>query len=120
MAGLLDNLNIETGGTDEEVAEGLEAALGMEVEGDGKDDGASEGEEEDGGTLRALGDPEIFVTHDENPSGTMLVDARNGFNELSRLEMLWTVRHRLPAGARFTLNCYRHWVQLLLCQPGEP
>ena len=23
-------------------------------------------------------------------------------------------------GVRFTFNCYRHWEQLLLCQPGEP
>ena len=50
----------------------------------------------------------------------MLVDARNEFNELSRLAMLWTVRHRWLAGARFALNCYRHWAQLLLCQTGEP
>ena len=34
--------------------------------------------------------------------------------------MLWTVRHRWPAGARFTLNFYNHWEQLLLRQPGEP
>ena len=34
--------------------------------------------------------------------------------------MLWTVRHRWPAGARFAFNCYRHWEQLLLHQPGEP
>ena len=34
--------------------------------------------------------------------------------------MLWTVRHRWPAGERFAFNCYRHWAQLLLCQPGEP
>ena len=32
VAGLLNNLNIETGGTEKEVAEGLDAALGMEVE----------------------------------------------------------------------------------------
>ena len=37
-----------------------------------------------------------------------LVDARNGFNELSCLAMLQTVRHRYPVGARFTLNFYRH------------
>ena len=49
----------------------------------------------------------------------MLVDARNCFNELSRLVMLWNVRHRWPAGARFLFNCYRHWAQLLLCQTGE-
>ena len=50
----------------------------------------------------------------------MLVDACNGFNKLSRLSMLWTVRHRWPVGARFTFNCYRHWAQLLLHQTGEP
>ena len=49
-----------------------------------------------------------------------LVDSHNGFNELSRLAMLWTVRHRWPAGARFAFNCYKHWAQLLLRQPGEP
>ena len=60
-----------------------------------------------------------FLTQDAEPSGTTLVDARNGFNELSRLAMLWTVRHRWPAGARFAFNCYKHWAQLLLHQPGE-
>ena len=34
--------------------------------------------------------------------------------------MLWTVRHRWPAGARFAFNCYRHWAQLLIRHPGEP
>ena len=65
-------------------------------------------------------EPLEFFTQESEPSGTKLVDARNGFNELSCLEILWTVRHRCPAGARFAFNFYRHWVQLLLCQPGEP
>ena len=34
--------------------------------------------------------------------------------------MMWTVQHHWPVGARFVLNFYRHWVQLLLRQPGEP
>ena len=34
--------------------------------------------------------------------------------------MMWTVRYRWPAGARFAFNCYRRWVQLLLLQPGQP
>ena len=68
-------------------------ALGMEFE----EDEGIEGEEEGGGTLRSLGALEFF-TKEAEPSGTMLVDASNGFNELSRLEMLWTVRHRWPAG----------------------
>ena len=45
-----------------------------------------------------------LLTQDADPSETMLVDARNGFNELSRLAMLWTVRYRWPAGARFAFN----------------
>ena len=45
MAGLLNNLNKEKGGTEEEAAEGLESALGMEFDGDGEDDSACEGEE---------------------------------------------------------------------------
>ena len=50
MAGLqMNNLTIETAGTEEEAAEGLEAALEMEVEERG-----SEGEEGGGGTQRAL------------------------------------------------------------------
>ena len=93
----------------------MEAALGMEVE----EFGGCEGKEEGGGTLRALEALE-FLTQDAEPSGTKLVDARNGFNELSRLAMLWTVWHRCPAGARFALNCYKHWAQLLLRQTGEP
>ena len=50
----------------------------------------------------------------------MIVDAHNGFNELIRLAVLWTVRHRWPAGAIFAFNCYKHWAQLLLRQPGDP
>ena len=111
----LNNLTIETAGTEEEATEGLEVALGMEVE----EVGGSEGKEGGDGNPRALGSLE-FLTQDEEPSGTTLVDARNGFNEISRLEMLWTVRHRCPAGSRFAFNSYRHWAQLLLHQPGEP
>ena len=112
-AGLL-NLNIETAGTEEEAAEGIAAALEMEV----VEDEGSKGEEEGGGTPRALEALE-FLTQEAEPSGTTLVDTRNGFNELSRLVMQWTMRHRWPAGARFAFNCYKHWAQLLLRQPGE-
>ena len=86
----------------------------MEVEGDR----GSEGEEGGGGTQRALEALE-FLTQNAEPSDTTLVDACNKFNELSRLVMLWTVRHRYPAGARFAFNCYKHWAQLLLCHPGD-
>ena len=114
MAGLMNNLNIDTATTEDEAAEGLAEALRMEgVEAEG-----SEGEEGGGGNLRELESLE-FLTQEAEPIGTTLVDARNGFNELSRLAMLWTVRHRWPAGARFVFNCYKHWAQLLLRQPGE-
>ena len=61
-----------------------------------------------------------LLIEDSETSGTTLVDACNGFYELSRLVILWTVQRRWPAGVRFTFNCYRHWAQLLLLQPGEP
>jgi hypothetical protein len=35
----------------------------------------------------------------DGPEGLTLVDARNGFNELSRYAMLWTARHCWPKGA---------------------
>ena len=46
-----------------------------------------EGKEGGVGTLRALGALE-FLTQDAEPSGTTLVDACNGFNDLIRLEIL--------------------------------
>ena len=49
-----------------------------------------------------------------SPIATVLVDARNGFNELNRRSMLWTVRHKWANGARFAFNCYRHSAQLIL------
>ena len=56
VAGLLMNLNIETAVTKEEASEGLEVALGMEVE----EDRDSEGEESGEGTQWALGDLEFL------------------------------------------------------------
>ena len=51
--------------------------------------------------------------------GLFLGDACNGFNNLSKLSMPWTFRHRCPSGAHFALNCYMHSVQLLLFHPGD-
>ena len=64
--------------------------------------------------------PEPEATDPADPPGALLVDARNGFNELGRRAMLWTVRHRWPAGARFAFNCYRHAAQLILRRKGRP
>jgi hypothetical protein len=49
----------------------------------------------------------------------LLVDAANGFNELSRKAMLWTIRHRWASGARYAFNCYRHSAQLILRRPAK-
>jgi hypothetical protein len=55
------------------------------------------------------------------PEGLTLVDARNGFNELSCYAMLWTARHHRPKGARFAFNCYRHYARCIVRNPGaEP
>ena len=69
--------------TEEDVSESLEAVLEMEVNGDGE----SEGDEGCVGTKGALGALD-FLTQDADPSGTSLVDAHNGFSNLSCLEML--------------------------------
>jgi hypothetical protein len=55
---------------------------------------------------------------DDDSSAVLLVDAMNGFNELSRKAMLWTVRHRWANGSRFSFNCYRHSAQLILRRSG--
>ena len=52
-------------------------------------------------------------------SAVLLVDATNGFNELGRKAMLWTVRHLWANGARFSFNCYRHSAQLILRRHGK-
>eukprot|EP00957_Ditylum_brightwellii_P008520 646279-Ditylum_brightwellii.AAC.1 len=54
------------------------------------------------------------------PSGMMLINARNGFNELSPMVMLWTVWHWWQQGTHFLFNCYHHWAILVICQPGQP
>ena len=90
MAAELNNITIETSGTEVEAAKGLLAALSMEIE-------EKEGFDGDG-TQRALGDREL-LTQDAEPSRKTLIEAHNGFNELIRLAILWTVRHRWPTGA---------------------
>jgi hypothetical protein len=55
-----------------------------------------------------------------DPTVCVLIDATNGFNELGRRAMLWSVRHLWPAGSRFAFNCYRHSAQLILRQSGQP
>ncbi len=54
----------------------------------------------------------------DGPEWLTLVDARNGFNKLSRYAMLWTARHRWLKGTRFAFNCYRHYARCLVRCPG--
>ena len=83
VAGLINTLRIETAVTEEEAEEGLAATLETEM----KVEEESEEEEGDGGTQQALEALE-FLTQEAEQSRTTLVDAHNGFNELSRLAML--------------------------------
>ena len=39
-----------------------------------------------------------FLTNEAGPGATTLIDARNEFNKMNRLAMLWTVHHHWPAG----------------------
>ena len=51
--------------------------------------------------------------------GLMLVDAKDGFKMLSRLGMLWTVRHQVGKMSRFAFNCYHHEIRLICQRQGE-
>ena len=121
----------------------LDAALGVATEGGGEvEDGEVVGPS--GGSLagESVEDEEAVIDEamaaaaqtEQNPfavmmnrmseqvetgEGLTLVDARNGFNELSRLAMLWNIRHLWPKGSRFAFNCYRHEVMLVFQNPGK-
>ena len=45
-----------------------------------------------------------ILIQDADPGGTTLVYACNGFNELIRIAMLWTIWNCWLSGARFTFN----------------
>jgi hypothetical protein len=51
---------------------------------------------------------------EENDWGFLLVDAKNAFNEMNGVAMLWVIRHKWPSCARFTFNCYRHFAVLAI------
>ena len=54
-----------------------------------------------------------------NPDAVLKIDAKNGFNELNRRAMLWTVRHRWPSGAQYAFNSYRHSAISIVRRPGS-
>ena len=39
----------------------------------------------------------------------LLIDAKNSFNEMNHIRMLWMVCHIWPSRASFVFNCYSHW-----------
>ena len=82
-----DGLRVNTGATEEEVAQIENTEMRMEVE----------GEVERKGTLMTPEDI-WFLTQEAEPISSTLVGARNGFNDLRHLEILWTVQHLWPAG----------------------
>ena len=43
----------------------------------------------------------------------LLVDRKNAFNEINRVEMLGTVRHLWPSGSYFLFNCHCQWSSLV-------
>ena len=90
---------------DEEEAEAAElAGVGYE----------SDDEEEHEIPHQTTADP----PHPDGPPIDMVVDADNGFNNQNQMAMVWTVRHRWPSMALFTMNMYRHWVRLIVREPG--
>ena len=66
--------------------------------------------------LKSIG----FQTLEAYMGGTAIIDARNGFNKLIRLTIMWTVRRCWPAGVKFVFNFYKHWEKLFLRQLGSP
>jgi hypothetical protein len=49
--------------------------------------------------------------------GTLLIDAKNAFNEVNRCLMLWNVRHLWPSASRYMFNMYSHQSTLLVRDP---
>ena len=41
--------------------------------------------------------------------GLPLVNARNEFNDINQIIMLWKVRHLWSSGNSFVLSCFCHW-----------
>ena len=79
-----------------------------ECEGEDSDEGEVEGDEE--------ADPPARPAAAEAAAAMemiLLVDSANGFNNLSRYSMLWTVRHRCPRLATYSFNCYCHQIRLI-------
>ena len=101
---------------EEETADASGVEANAASGGEGEEAAVAEGDEASNPYVEML---EETATQLETGEGLTLVDARNGFNELSRLAMLWNVRNLWPKGSRFAFNCYRHEVMLIFRNPGK-
>eukprot|EP00957_Ditylum_brightwellii_P156657 11923546-Ditylum_brightwellii.AAC.1 len=86
MPGLIERLEEE----DDEDDEGEEEGGAEEMDED-KEEGGGHGWDVGSDGSKDAGAP--CLSMEDGAGGTTLIDARNGFNELSRYAMLWTVRH---------------------------
>ena len=84
---------------------------GLLTQQDGDDD--SDDDDDDNDAAAEEGDANATVASATPGEVLLLVDAVNGFNNLSRYGMLWTVRHRCPKMSCFTFNCYHHEITLI-------
>eukprot|EP00957_Ditylum_brightwellii_P084528 6427479-Ditylum_brightwellii.AAC.1 len=51
---------------------------------------------------------------DDENWGILLVDARNAFNKLNCMAMLWHAGHIWTAGSQYSFNMYLHWKMLVV------
>lgn len=56
---------------------------------------------------------ELFEVSDDS-HGMLLIDAKNAFNSINRLSLLWNVRVLWPRASRFIFNTYRGWAPLVI------
>ena len=57
----------------------------------------------------------LWAQHSQEEDwGFLLIDARNAFNELNPVAMLWAVQHECTSGTQFTFNYYHHWDTLVV------
>ena len=50
----------------------------------------------------------------DDDTGMLVMDAKNAFNSINRLSLLWNVRVLWPRASRYIFNTYRGWSSLIL------
>jgi hypothetical protein len=63
------------------------------------------------GAIHAVSD---LLRENDNDYGVLMVDARNAFNSINRIAMLWNTRILWPRASRFIFNTYRGWSPLIM------